>query len=98
MSPLSGPQKTKLKSLAHHLKPVVYIGKNGLSESLIAAIDKALSDHELIKIKFVGFKDEKGSIIDSITQRTGAELVSIIGNIAILFRRNEDLEKQGIAL
>jgi RNA-binding protein len=98
MPSLTVQQKSKLKSLAHHLKPVVFIGKNGLSEGLVAAIDKALSDHELIKIKFVGFKDEKAGIIDSITGRTGSELVSIIGNIAILFRQNEDPEKRTIKL
>jgi len=98
MPPLTAQQRAKLKSIAHHLKPVVLIGKNGMSESLVAAIDKSLSDHELIKIKFVDFKDEKQSLIDSITGKTGSELVSIIGNIAILFRQNEDPEKQRIVV
>jgi RNA-binding protein len=98
MMSLSGQQKATLKSLAHHLRPVVLIGKNGLSESLIAAIDKALSDNELIKIKFVGFKDEKNGIIGSITGRTGSEPVAIIGNVVVLYRQNKDPEKQRIVL
>ena len=98
MAALTGDQKRKLKSLAHNLKPVVMIGKNGLSEGLLAACDRSLNDHELIKIKFIGFKDEKKDLMGKITAHTGSELISIIGNIAILFRRNADPDRQQIDL
>lgn len=98
MTHINGQQKRKLKSIAHHIKPVIYIGKNGVSESLIAACDKSLFDHELIKVKFIGFKDEKRELLESIEVQTGAELVSLIGNVAVLFRQNEDPERQRIVI
>jgi RNA-binding protein len=98
MERLTGQQKKKLKSLAHNLKPVVHIGKNGLSEGLVASLDRSLSDHELIKVKFISFKDEKKGLVDRLVEETGSELVSVIGNIAILFRRNKKPEKQRIVL
>lgn len=98
MIDLTQSQRKKLKSLAHHLKPVVYVGKLGVTESLIEATEKALADHELIKIKFVDFKDEKKGLVDEITTKTGSVLLNIIGNIAIVFRQNEDPEKRQIAV
>jgi RNA-binding protein len=96
MNPLTLKQKRKLKSLAHHLKPVVFIGHKGITDTVIEAADKALSAHELIKVKFIDFKDEKKSIIQSIAEKTDSAFISIIGNIAILFRQNDDIEKRRI--
>ena len=92
MAELNGRQRRKLKSLAHHLKPVVQIGQKGLTGTLIKAVDSALSDHELIKVKFVDFKDEKHDLALEVTGATGCALVAMIGNIAILYRENPDLE------
>jgi RNA-binding protein len=98
MTLMTGRQRSKLKSIAHHIKPVIIIGKGGVSESLIAALDKSLSDHELIKVKFNDFKDEKKSLAESVAIRTGAMLVSLIGNIAVLFRQNEDPARRRIVV
>ena len=94
MTELNGRQRKKLRSLAHHLDPVVQIGQKGLTESLIKAVDKALSDHELIKVKFVDFKDEKHELAGEVCSGTGSELVGMIGNIAIFYRENPELEKK----
>ena len=91
MKTLNNTTKNQLKKLAHKLKPVVLVGQKGLSDTLIQAVDKALEDHELIKIKFVDFKDEKIDLIDKIVQATNAALVNIIGNIAIIYRENPEL-------
>ena len=72
MEKLNPGSKRKLKSLAHHLKPVVLIGQKGITESLIKAVDKALSDHELIKVKFIDLKDEKRELTEKIVENTGA--------------------------
>lgn len=93
MTDLNGRQRRKLKSLAHHLNPVVQIGQKGLTESLIKAVDKALADHELIKVKFIDFKDEKHDLAEEVVRETASSLVGIIGNIAILYRDNPELEK-----
>jgi RNA-binding protein len=96
MIPLTTNQKKKLKSLAHHLKPVVFIGHNGITDGVIEATDKALAAHELIKVKFIDFKDEKKSIIQNLAENTSSMCVNIIGNIAILFRQNEDIRKRRV--
>ncbi len=92
MIELNGRQRRKLKSLAHHLKPVVQVGQKGLTETLIKAVDKALSDHELIKVKFIDFKDEKRDLASDISTATGSVLVDMIGNMVILYRENLELE------
>lgn len=94
MTELNGRQRRKLKSLAHYLKPVVQIGQKGLTEALIKAVDRALSDHELIKVKFVDFKEEKHELAEEVAGGTGAALVDVIGNIAILYRENPELESE----
>jgi len=94
MAELNGRQRRKLKSLAHHLNPVVQIGQKGLTDSLIKAVDKALNDHELIKVKFVDFKEEKHELAEEVSSGTGSALVGMIGNIAILYRENPELEKK----
>lgn len=95
---LDGKQSRKLKSMAHHLKPVVYIGKNGITSGLMAAIEQALDDHELIKIKFIDFKDEKRDFLEQIAEATGAVILNLIGNIAIVFRQCRDESKRKIEL
>lgn len=91
MKELSAVNKRKLKSMAHSLEPVVLIGQKGITESLIKAVDKALADHELIKVKFVDLKDEKKELAPKIVEGTGAFLVNIIGNVLILYRENPEL-------
>ncbi len=98
MDPLTGKQIRRLKSLAHHLEPVVYIGKQGITESLIQAAAQALADHELIKIKFIDFKDEKRSLVEEVVSRTDAALVQIIGNVAVVFRPADNEEKRRIVV
>ena len=61
MKELTGKEKKYLRGLAHALNPVVIIGKNGFSEQIEAQIDEALTAHELIKIKFIDYIDEKNS-------------------------------------
>lgn len=98
MKHLSAEQKRKLKSHAHHLKPVVFIGHNGITNGVIEATDRALAAHELIKVKFGDFKDEKKSIIEDLAEKTGSICVTIIGNIAVLFRQNSDKAKRRVAI
>jgi RNA-binding protein len=98
MNTLTGRQKRSLKSQAHHLDPVVMIGKHGVTDSLIEAVVKALYDHELIKIKFIDFKDEKKDLVGEIVSQTGSECITIIGNIAILYKQQADVKKRRIVV
>jgi RNA-binding protein len=93
---LSDAQKRHLRSLAHHLKPVVWVGQHGLKDSVIAEIELALDSHELIKVKIAADRESRNAIAADICSRTGAEAIHAIGQMLILFRRNE--EKPRIAL
>ena len=87
-----------MRGLAHHLKPVVMIGQHGLTEQVLESIDQALDAHELIKLKFIDFKDAKKVLALEIEQEAGCEMVGMIGNTAIFFRRQPDEKKQKIRL
>jgi len=82
-------QQKFLRSKAHHLKPVLWIGQNGLTESVTAEIETALDHHELIKIKLrVGDKALRNKTVTDICQTTHSEQIQIIGNIVSIYRRN----------
>jgi RNA-binding protein len=98
MSELTGKQKLYLKSVAHHLKPLVHVGKLGISDNLIDAMDQALEKHELVKVKFVDLKDEKTEISETLAEKTSSELVGIIGNIATFYRKSKSEKKRKIFL
>ena len=86
---INNTQKKYLRQSAHHLKPVVWAGKNGISKSLIAEIEQALEIHELIKIKCqLGEREERDAGIEDICKKTGADLVQRIGNIVTLYKKN----------
>lgn len=98
MKSLSGSQRTYLRGLAHSLRPVIQVGKNGITPELINAVDEALGFHELIKIKFVDFKEERKELSVQISEKTSSEAVGMIGNIAIFYREQPDEEKRKIKL
>ena len=98
MDKLKGSQKKCLRSQAHHLKPLVIIGAKGLTEQLIGSVDLALKDHELIKVKFGEFKEEKKEISAQIAQVTKSELIGLIGNVAIFYRQQQEPEKRKIKI
>ncbi len=93
MKEITVSQKKKLKALAHKLKPVVLIGQKGITESLVKAVDKALEDHELIKVKFIDLKDEKIELAAKVVSDSKSFLVNMIGNTAIIYRENPDRPK-----
>ncbi|MFA7057235.1 MAG: YhbY family RNA-binding protein [Candidatus Cloacimonadales bacterium] len=95
---LTGKQKAYLKKLIHGATPAVMIGAKGVSEQVIKTIDDELNLKELIKIKFIEFKDEKKELFAEIAEKVGAYPIDIIGNIGILYRQNSDKEKQKIKI
>ncbi len=98
MIELKGFQRKHLKSLAHHLNPVMYVGKKGLTDELVVAVDEALDAHELIKIKFNECKDKKREIVAALVEQTKSAQVGMIGNVATLFRQHADEEKRKVEL
>jgi len=97
---LKGYQKKHLKGLAHGMKPLVFIGQKGLTPTVVEAVDEQLETHELIKLKFIDFKekDQKEIIIRDVEKETGSELVGMVGHIATFYRQHPDTAKQKIKL
>jgi RNA-binding protein len=84
---LTSKQKRYLRGLAHHRPVVVTVGHNGLSDSVLAEIDHALSTHELIKIRLpFGERAERRSSVEEICRRSGAAPVQGIGRVEVLYR------------
>ncbi|GAB2789916.1 ribosome assembly RNA-binding protein YhbY [Halomonas shantousis] len=82
-------QKKAFRSIGHHLDPIVTVSENGLSEGVMNEIDRALTDHELIKIKLaISDRETRQEISAQVVQRTGAELIQSIGKMALVYRRN----------
>lgn len=100
MKALKGYQKKFLKGLAHGLKPVVFVGQKGITANLIDAVHKALETHELIKIKFVEFKDkqQKARLAEKVAAEADCQLVGMIGHMAIFYRQQTDADKRSIEL
>ena len=88
--PLNAAQKKNLRGLAHHLKPLVTVADKGLSETVVAEIDRALNDHELIKVKLRGDREVRQAWAKSIAGLCKAELVMTIGQIACFYRKHPE--------
>jgi RNA-binding protein len=95
---LTSKQRARLSSLAHDLKPVVHLGKAGAVEGVQEALEKALTDHELIKLRFVDFKGERDELARQLADKAGADLVRVIGHVAIIYRPNPDPQKRVVKL
>ena len=84
---MKNDRKKYLRSIGHGLKPVVTVAGKGLTEGVIAEIDRALSDHELIKVKLaVADREAKQTLIGEICERLGAENIQTIGHVLLLYR------------
>ncbi len=100
MKEITSAQAKYLRGIAHGLKPVVFIGQKGITDALIRSAEDAFDSHELLKIKFIDFKEkkQKTEIARAIESRTGCHLAGMIGHIAIFYRQHPDREKRKIVL
>ncbi len=96
MAALTGSQRKHLRGLAHSSKPAVQIGREGLTESVVRALDDALESRELIKVKIAADRSERSEMVPLIEARLGCECVGEVGHMAILFRQHPDPEKRKI--
>jgi RNA-binding protein len=98
MDDLTKTQRAYLRRLANPIKPTVMLGKQGLTEQLLRKILQELESHELIKVRYLEYKEEKQALTQTIVEESGAALVGLIGNIAILYRPASDAEQRAIRL
>jgi len=94
MKELSGKERRNLRALARALKPLVHVGKNGVTEGVIDDADRALRDHELVKIRFLHYKDQRKELSQTIAEETRSAVVDLIGNTLVLYRESPDPKKR----
>lgn len=84
--------RQNLRTKAHHLKPVILLGAKGLTQAVVDETNIALLAHELIKVKINGAeKSDRQTIAADLCQQLNAELIQMIGHVAVLYRKNKDV-------
>ena len=87
MASYSQQERKRFRAIGHLLRPIVTVGSKGLSEQLMQELDRALVDHELIKIKIAGDRDERAVMIETILEATGATCIQSVGGMFLILRR-----------
>jgi RNA-binding protein len=91
---LSEKQKKHLRRLAHPLSPIVMLGNAGLTDGVVKELDRALHDHELVKVSArVGERTARDAALDDLASQTSSEIVQRIGNVGVFYRRRKELPK-----
>lgn len=85
--PLTNAARRDLKARAQRLEPILKIGHAGVTPEFLASLDRALNDHELVKVRFSDFKEEKKTLTPILAEKSGSEVVMRVGNVAVFFRR-----------
>jgi RNA-binding protein len=92
---LNSKERAALRSEAHHLTAVVHVGAQGVTPTVISALDEALQAQELVKVQLTRTADVTvRKAAENLARETGAEVVQTIGKTTTLYRRNPDLEKK----
>jgi RNA-binding protein len=90
LTPLSNPEIRKLKAAAQRMKPAFKIGKAGLSPQFIQSVDEGLKHHELLKVKFDEFKEEKKQLAPVLAEKTSSHLIMQVGNVVVIYRKKPE--------
>ncbi len=91
---LTEKQKKHLRRLAHPMSPIVMLGNAGLTDAVVAELDRALADHELVKVSArVGEREARNQALAALADRTTSELVQRIGHVGVYYRRRKELPK-----
>ena len=91
---LNGRQRRRLRALGHHLSPVVQVGQQGMTPGVVSALEVALGDHELVKVKISADAPEgRHEAAEALAKETGAEVAQVLGRTALLFRKRAEDSK-----
>lgn len=92
---LNTRQRRMLREIAHHLDPVVAVGNGGASPAVLSELNRALTDHELIKVRIHGEdREQRQAAIAALIEGSQAEAVQTIGKIVVLYRPNPEPDPQ----
>ena len=83
---MNEPTLRELKARSQRLKPVIHLGHDGITDSLIAALDQALSDHGLVKVRFTDHKSERKALAADLATRTNSRQILLVGHTVTLYR------------
>ena len=87
---ISSKFRASLRSSAQNLSPVVMVGRDGITSGVIEALDAALTDHELVKVRFQDFKEMTRDLASELAAKTASVLVSTTGFTAVFYRFNPE--------
>ena len=90
MEELNNAQIRKLKGVAQRMDASLKVGKQGLSDGFIKTLNEELDRHELVKLKFVEFKEQRKELAPQLAEKTQSHLVTLLGNVVVLYRPNPD--------
>ena len=91
---LSNREVRELKARAQLLKPMLKVGKDGLSPAFLKAVDETLSHHDLVKVKFDEFKEQKKELGPELAAKVSAHLIMAVGHVIVLFRRKPSKQSE----
>lgn len=99
MRALTQGERKQLRGLGHELRPLIHVGKEGLTDAVVRELDKALGAHELVKVKFLGAdREQVRAFRESIEGRLGCAVAGAVGHMALLFRQQPDAKKRRVEL
>jgi RNA-binding protein len=87
---ISAARKRALKSRAQTLESTVRVGQSGITAGVVESLRHALDCHELVKVRFADYKEERKTLAPQLAEQTGSALVQIVGNVAVFFRPHPD--------
>jgi RNA-binding protein len=88
--PLSGNQRRHLRALGHHLQAIVQVGHQGVTAGVVKALDQALSDHELVKVRLAEAVEDRAGTAEALAEGTKSELAQLMGRTVLLYRPDLD--------
>jgi RNA-binding protein len=91
---LTGKQRRALRALGHHLKAILHVGHAGVSPNLIAAVEQALHDHELVKVRVLETSPEpRAKAAVALASATDSEVAQVLGRMVLLYKAHPDKPK-----
>lgn len=90
---LTGQQRRHLRALGHHLSPIVQVGHSGITEGVIRALNQALEDHELVKVKLGESVEDRAAAGEELARATGSECAQVLGRTLLLYRKRKKKPK-----